>query len=252
MDFINDKPTKLFEDFLIDYASINDVDKVEAKRLIKTDELFKKLTVEWYEHLEKGDMDAAYSVYNDDYYFIDIFQCFKTYSRVYVRQLMKNQIFNELKTIRSFADIGCGISYSTCALKQAFPDAKGYAINLRDTKQWNFCSMMATRKGFDLVGSIEEINEPVDLIFASEFYEHLHNPIAHVREVVQRLQPKYMVIANSFNVWAIGHFLNYNYDDIIIDQKIAGREFNKYVRSLGYESVKCGMWNNKPVVWRKQ
>jgi len=252
MDFIKDRPRQMFEQFLADYTLNNKIDYAEANRLVKTDELFKKLTVKWYDHLGRREMDEAFSVYDDDYYFIDIFQCFKTYSRVYIRQLAKNKIYDEMKSIRSFVDVGCGLSYSTCALKQIFPNAKGYAVNLRDTKQWGFCGIMAARHGFELVGAIDEIKGDVDLVFASEFYEHLENPIAHVRDVVDRLNPKYMVIANSFNVWAIGHFEKYDFNGRVVDQADAGREFNKYVRSLGYESVKCGMWNNKPLVWRKQ
>jgi len=251
IDFLKDRPRQMFEQVLADYTSLNDIDRAEALRLVKTDELFKKLTVKWYDHLLSREMDRAFSVYNDDYYFIDIFQCFKTYSRVYIRQLAKNKIYNEMKSIRSFVDIGCGLSYSTCALKQIFPAAQAYAVNLRGTKQWTFCDAMSKSYDFKLVGDVKEIESDVDLVFASEFYEHLENPIAHVRQVVTSLKPKYMVIANSFNVWAIGHFNEYYFDGRVVDQKEAGREFNKYVRSLGYESIKCGMWNNKPLVWRK-
>ena len=94
---------------------------------------------------------------------------------------------------------------------------------------------------FELVGSIEEINEPVDLVFASEFYEHLYEPLDHVKSVIDRLKPKYMVIANSFNVWAIGHFLNYKHGDRIIDQSKMGKIFNEYLRSQGYDNIKCIM-----------
>ena len=252
MNFLEDKPKIMFEQFLIDYNPVIPIDKNRARELVKTDELFKSLTVKWYQHLEKNNMSEAYSVYDDDYYFIDIFQCFKTYSRLFIRQLLKNPALEELKNIKSFVDVGCGLSYSTCALKQAYPDAKAYAVNLRDTKQWDFCQKMADTHDFTLVGAIEEINEPVDLVFASEFYEHLYEPLDHVKSVIDRLKPKYMVIANSFNVWAIGHFLNYKHGDRIIDQSKMGKIFNEYLRSQGYDNIKCGMWNNKPVIWKKK
>ena len=135
MDFLKEKPNVLFEYFLKDYGSLFPIDAEECRAIRKTDKIFLELSNKWYDDLAHQDTRNIYEVYNHDYYFIDIFNCFITYSRDYIKRIKKSSHFSELHDAKVIVDIGCGISYSTCLLKQVFPEAKVYAINLKDTKQ---------------------------------------------------------------------------------------------------------------------
>ncbi len=251
IDFLKEKPQVLFDHFLQDYSKLFSVDAEECKAIRKTDKIFLELSNKWYDDLENKDIRNIYEVYNHDYYFIDVFNCFVGYSRDYIKRIIKSPHFAELKTAKVIVDIGCGISYSTCLLKQIFPDAKVYAINLRDTKQWKFCEIMAKRMNFNLVGSITEIGEPVDMLFASEYFEHIYNPIEHVDDIISKLKPKHMIIANSFNTWGMGHFTSYDVAGMIVNQDKISKMFNQHLKKRQYENIKCGIWNNKPLIWKR-
>jgi len=251
MNFLSEKKNDLFDLFLDDYGNIFNIDKKEAKRLLKTNELFHKLTDEWYVKLNSSNKNSAYRVYDDEYYFVDIFNCFVTYSRDYIKRIKKSKAYEDLKDIKSYVDIGCGISYSTCALKQLFPNAKAYAINLRETKQWKFCEFMSEKYGYTLVDSIDSINEKVDLVFASEYFEHIENPTKHFDEIVTAIDPDWFVIANAFNTHSIGHYEKYYYNDQIIDQSKINLIFNKHIRESNFKDMNYSIWNNKPKIWKK-
>jgi 2-polyprenyl-3-methyl-5-hydroxy-6-metoxy-1,4-benzoquinol methylase len=255
MDFLKDKPADLFEYLLKDYLAIHpNIDADKARRLVKTDETFQRLTIDWYRYLNDNDMENAFSVYNDDYYFIDIFNCFTTYSRDYIKRVIKSSAYNELMKCKSFIDIGCGVSFSTCSLKQTFPHMKGYAVNLKDTKQWKFCEVMAKRHHFKLIDDFSNIGQ-IDIVFASEFFEHILDPIEYVDNVLTKLKPKYLIIANSFNTWSIGHYEKYSlksfFGDIIVPQDRMSKLFNDHMRNENYIDLDCEMWNNKPKIWKK-
>mgnify|MGYP003348079204 CR=1 FL=1 len=166
-------------------------------------------------------------------------------------QEYEHPFYEDLKDIKSYVDIGCGISYSTCALKQLFPNAKAYAINLRETKQWKFCEFMSEKYGYTLVDSIDSINEKVDLVFASEYFEHIENPTKHFDEIVTAIDPDWFVIANAFNTHSIGHYEKYYYNDQIIDQSKINLIFNKHIRESNFKDMNYSIWNNKPKIWKK-
>ncbi len=252
MDFLKEKKSKLFDRFLWDYQTLFDIDESKAKQLLKSGELFQQLTEEWYTQLDNNSLLDAYRVYDDEYYFVDIFNCYVTYSRDYIKRIVKSSVYEELKHAKSFVDIGCGISYSTCALKQVFPQAQGYAINLKNTKQWQFCEKMSNKYDFKLIENVQEIDHEVDVLFASEYFEHIQNPTKHFQEIVDTINPKYFIIANAFNTWSIGHYRTYEYENEIVDQSKISRLFNNYIRANGYEQVKCNIWNSKPTVWKRK
>ena len=93
-EFLTEKPLILFDKFLNDYGNIFNIDNGEAKRMLRDDSLFQRLTSEWYEHLDQNNLDDAFKVYNDDYYFVDIFNCYRTYSRSYIKRLLKPSMAN--------------------------------------------------------------------------------------------------------------------------------------------------------------
>ena len=251
MDFLKEKPQVLFEYFLKDYGSLFEINPEECRVIRKTNKIFLELSEKWYDDLSNRSTRNIYEVYNHDLYFIDIFNCFVSYSRDYIKRIIKSSHFQELKDAKVIVDIGCGISYSTCLLKQIFPEAKVYAINLKDTKQWKLCEIMAERFDFHLIESINEIEEPVDILFASEYFEHIEKPIEHLDDIINTINPKHMILANSFNTWGMGHFIKYDMYGTIINQDKISRIFNQHLMKNHYDNIKCGIWNNKPMIWKR-
>lgn len=253
---LSEKPKELVEDFYGKYLSFIDENKEDLN--FNNQEVFQSLTEQWYRDLENHGIDKAYEVYGDKNYFVDIIHCFTGYSRTYLRALYKPKMpdgtsfVETVKDAKCIVDTGCGVSYSTIALKQMFPDAEVFATNLRGTPQWEFCSTMADKYGFTMIEDVSEIKgKEVDFTFSSEYYEHFLDPMEHVKHVVDNINPKYMVIANAFNTWSIGHFEEYVVDGETIDQKQISRKWNVYVKELGYEKLKTKFFNNKPNIWKR-
>lgn len=242
-DFLNDSPTKLYDMFLNDCR----LDINEYKRIRKSN-FFDDLTNKWYNDLKNN--ENIYDVYNHDYYVIDTFNCFVMYSRNYIRRLIKSSVFSDIKNSKIIVDLGCGIGYSTSLLSQLFPNAKIYATNLKNTKQWTFCEYMSKKFNFELIETVSEIDKNVDMLFASEYFEHIISPIEHVDNIIDKIKPKYMIIANSFNTLSIGHFIDYKVDNTYINQKKMSRVFNKHLISRNYNKINCNIWNNKPTIWK--
>lgn len=238
-NFLEEKPKILFEIFLKDYGALFDIDFNKARTCLKNKSVFEKLTKEWYDSQD-------FKVYDDDYYFLDLFDCYVTYSRKYLRSVLKCKL-----NMNSFVDLGCGLAYSTSALKQMFPDAKGYATNLKNTKQWKFCQVMAKRMDFEMVESVNEINHNVDFAFASEYFEHIENPIEHLHDVIEAVYPRVFVIANSFNTKSIGHFTDYRHNHDQINESKISRLFNQSLKDNSYIKSDFKFWNNRPQIWVK-
>ncbi len=197
----------------------------------------------WYDSLEKGQPD--YSLYDDDYFAVEIWACWVVYSRKYLTLI--NKAIN-LKGIRSIIDMGCGIGYTTAALKQICPNAKVLGTNIEKTTQYKVAQDIGKKYGF---GLIPKVNQQADMIFASEYFEHIETPIKHIEEVVKICNPKILVIANAFGAKSMGHFNFYKVDDKLVENKKIGRVFNSKLRELGYKQLKLGFWNNRPQVWSK-
>lgn len=197
----------------------------------------------WYDSLKAGQPD--YSLYDDDYFAVEIWACWVVYSRKYLSQISKAI---DLKGIRSVIDMGCGIGYTTATLKQMCPNAKVLGTNIEKTTQYAVAKSVGKKYGFDL---IPEVNQKADMIFASEYFEHIETPIEHIENVVQVCNPKLLVIANAFGAKSMGHFNFYKVGDKLIENKKIGRVFNAKLRELGYKQLKLGFWNNRPQVWAK-
>lgn len=264
------KPQVLIEQFINSYNEIKPINKTLAHTLIKNtikyysgddnkrEELreLQEIERQWYEALKKGKVD--YSVYNHEYYFTDIISCFIVYSRQYVKSIIKNKVVDRDKILKdylsvsSIIDLGCGVGYSTIALKQIFPKAKVYGSNLENTDQYNFCKHIFSKNNCILVSDLNKINTKIDLVFASEYFEHFQRPIEYLEFVLNTLKPKHLLIANSFNTISIGHFTEYLHNNEIIPQNEISRKFNKFLREKGYKKVKTNIFNNKPSLWSKE
>ena len=257
-----EKPSELLNAFIEEYSDIHEIDKDKTLKHIKTGKTIEELKTKWYTHLDENNIDKAYSVYDDDYHFVDLWLCFKNQSRSYLRNLYKPTLKNDSSIIeltndvKHIVDIGCGLGHTTIALRQMYPNAKVYGTNLKNTKQWKFCEKKAKQYDFELLESINDINITVDMVFASEYFEHILKPIKHLKEIINTLSPKYFIIANSFNRYSIGHFRTY-YITGVLNIEIAENEknmnkiFNRSLIDFGYEKMKTNFFNGRPNIWKK-
>lgn len=273
MELLNVKPQKLLTEFLEEYIKIQDftIDENNARNIIKKtlnyyrDDTQIEGTFQeqywdiWYNSLKPG-KTVDFSCYNDDYYFTDIWACWVIYSRGYLRSIKKHNsldidtsIFEILGDVKNVIDLGCGLGYTTAALTEIFEDATVYGTNLEDTKQWKFCEHQSKKYNFNLITDISKIpsKTQIDFLFASEYFEHIYTPISHIEDIVNKLSPRYLYIANAFNTLSVSHFNKYEVNDTIIDQKNISKIFNETLVKLGYQKQKTKLWNNRPTLWKK-
>jgi len=274
-NLLNEKPKALLKDFINNYKSLYEVDEEFSLKLInkcikhyqnksKQPLYLKNLMKKWYDGLDKVEKniveDFNYSVYNDRYYFAtDLWPCFVLYSRKYILGVLKNEtIYNQIKKCNSIIDLGCGLGYSTAMLKQAFPNKEIIGTNLEDTEQYSFCEKMSNMYNFKIIESEQKINKNIDVVFASEYFEHIFDAPINIQRLIEKIKPKFLLLANTFSQKSVGHFNYYeyrNYDAKLlqfVDNKKTSKIFNNVLKRLGYELVKTGMWNNRPNFWRKK
>jgi SAM-dependent methyltransferase len=212
------------------------------------------MEAEWYRSLNPFDPD--YSIYNDEYYFTDMWVCWQMYSRGYLRSInhphseQKDHSIGELFShVSTVVDLGCGIGYTTAALTELFPMENVFATNLEGTRQWKWCNEMSKVFGFTLLPDTTDVNQKDCLVVAFEYFEHFYKPIEHLKKVLQDCDPEFLYLANSFNTRSMGHFTEYEVDGQVINQKHINREFNAALKREGYRQVKTNVWNNKPALW---
>jgi len=216
---------------------------------------FKDVEDRWYKSVDLGAPD--YSIYDDQYILSDIWACWVRYSRSYLRAIKDPKsmsgisIVDDMKDVKVVVDLGNGFGYTTAALKELFPQAIVYATNFEGGTQWKVASVNADRHGFSMVPDVSHIPERVDLVFASEYLEHIHDPIAHMAEINERVSPRYLVLASSFGTKSIGHFDSYIDNGKKIDGKLMGRVLNNALRKMGFAKVETKCWNNKPAYWKR-
>lgn len=266
MSFIN----KISDNDLLElinlYAKVIDINKERFYQLAKKAEKYYKnpkdirneirflqdLEKRWYKSLEKGDPD--YSVYDEKYYVADLWACWKIYSRQYLKVCAKQDsnigksVIDTIGTINTVVDLGCGLSYSTAALKELFPNSSVFGTNLQTSPQFIFNKLLANKYNYAIIENVDEINIDIDLIFASEYFEHFEYPIDHLETILNK-NPKHLIIANAFGSISIGHFNFYYHKNKRIENKKMGRYFNNYLRSRGFEQQETKFWNNRPTYW---
>lgn len=237
----------LIPQFLNEYKNVDDFDMNKAVKLIKDaykpDEntYQKELEKRWYETYD-------YSVYDDKYYFTDVFYCWWKYSRQYIDRIHRSPLYQELtENVHSVLDVGNGIGYSTRQLKTIFPSCDVYGLNMKDTNQYLFNQMYGLVHNYKMIYDVNQVQQ-IDLIFASEFLEHIDTPIDYLNKLMN-LRPKYIILANSFNTISVGHFNTYFVDGLPVDQSKISRMCNNHIRKT-YTKLNTGFWNNKPNVWK--
>jgi ubiquinone/menaquinone biosynthesis C-methylase UbiE len=263
------KPKQIINDFLDDYSALFPINKEIALQEItdlisfcngkKDNTLTVKnqqlLEQEWYDSLKT---EADYSVYDAEFYFVDLIACFICYSRWYLKSIENpnsyekgTSLFTYLGTVNNIVDLGCGVGYTAAYLKEIWSNANVYGTNLDNTKQFELCKKVSDKYNFKCITDLNYfINIDIDFAFCSEYFEHFERPLEHLNEVLSKIKPKYMFIANSFNTKSIGHFIEYKHFDTIINQKDMSKLFSKYMKENGYIQVKTKVWNNKPTLWK--
>jgi len=265
---INVNQKLLLEEFLNTYKSTQDININAARNIISNavkkhsshkdgESYFKTIEKLWYYSLAWG--SPNYGLYNDDYYFTDLWTCWTVYSRKYLKGIMKcidksdnSLVFDKIKNYNSVLDLGCGIGLTTSSLAQMFPNAQVFGTNIEDTKQYKFCQLMSRKYGFNIYPDINHITQDIDLVFASEYFEHIENPVEHLKDIIYKLNPKCFIIANAFNTSALGHFIEYKNEGNIINQKYISKIFDSVLKENNYIKLKTNLWNNRPAIWIKK
>jgi 2-polyprenyl-3-methyl-5-hydroxy-6-metoxy-1,4-benzoquinol methylase len=206
----------------------------------------------WYASLIRN-TEPWWNVYRDTDYLAELWACWIVYSKRYI-DLIEKKIMSicDLSGIESIVDLGCGIGYSTARLKQLFPTVNVYAVEQSKTPQFRVCQSIAVDYDFQVVSEIDEIDSHNGLIFASEFFEHVRDPLDYLVEVVSVLNPRYLILANAFRALAVGHFDTYRIDEKWVRNTKVAKLFNLKLQSLGYMKHSIKLWNNRPNVWFKE
>jgi SAM-dependent methyltransferase len=214
-----------------------------------------ELMRQWYASLQSGKPD--YSVYASPIYLAELWACWHIYSRKYLaaipvpRNLAPHGIANAIRPVRRVIDLGCGCGYTAAAFRELFPEATVIGTNISGTVQYQIAQQMSRQYGFSMVPEAADAAGDSDLVFASEYFEHIHAPITHLHEVVRSLRPRFMLIANAFGTTAIGHFDTYIVGNTLVPGKNVQRLFNAELRRLGYCKIKTKLWNNRPSFWAR-
>jgi SAM-dependent methyltransferase len=240
---------KLTSDILgVDYESAAQWGRVAFDYFNSADPDRRMRTLEnrWYETMRAGSPD--YSVYDAPELMGDMWACWIIYARSYLN-LIEKRIASEIYPTR-VVDLGCGLGFSTQALRQIFPYSDVIGTNIETSAQTKVCRYLAKSSGFEIATDVKDIGQ-TDLVFASEYFEHFEAPIDHLKDVLQYLQPQWLLIANSFNTYSIGHFDMHSVDGKRYDGRATSKLFNSYLREQGYTKVRK-FWNDKPTYWIKQ
>jgi 2-polyprenyl-3-methyl-5-hydroxy-6-metoxy-1,4-benzoquinol methylase len=214
----------------------------------------KNLEEQWYNSLKAN--QPNYSVYSDPYYFCEVWLCWINYSSRYLKDICKSKslfnksIVDDMKNVKVVVDLGCGFGYTTAALKEIFTQSIVYGTNIKESSQYKMAEKCGKKYNFSVINDIDGIKS--DLIFASEYFEHFERPIEHLEYILQKLNPRYLLIANTFNGKAIGHFDYYKHYDTVYPGKKMNLLFNDYMRKYGYKKIKTNCWNNRPTYWKKE
>jgi trans-aconitate methyltransferase len=207
----------------------------------------------WYDTLDLG-------IYDCEEYLAEAWACWHVYSRRYILDIQKRERINNLLDgyeRATIIDLGNGIGASSAALKQAFPGARVIGTNRRGSLQWKLGECLARHFAFEMAESAEI---KADIVFASEYFEHFLDPVAHLQSVVDASHPEILICANAFGQRALGHFERYEIPDAssMFDAtneampETASRLFAKRLRALSYRKAKTKLWNDRPSFWRKE
>ena len=216
----------------------------------------RQLEADWYTALRQK-KQHDYSVYDSDKYFADLWACWASYSRTYLKLISRpnarcgnKSLVELLGPVKQVVDLGAGLCLSTVALTKIFPKAQVTATNLKNTKQWPVCVEMQRYAKFDLKENADSYEGTADVIFASEYFEHFPQPLEHADWVLNKFKPKVLICANTFNSDSIGHFDSYEIQGKNYTGSMMNRIWGRYMKSKGYKQP-FRYYNNRPQVWMR-
>jgi len=210
----------------------------------------KELDNWWYDNY------PDFSRYQSYHYLYAGLNCFNNYSKqcaLYAKQYLGD------KNIRSIVDVGAGIGLSTMLLADLFPEAKVYYNNITPSLQADF---FEAHKGYRARNTQEsarvtDITEkemmqhgPFDMLFASEYFEHFEYPMRQLDFLLNKVGFKYLVVSNSFNVKAYGHFKEFKHNETLAPKKMSKLWLKTVRESYKEMDVKC--WNGRPKIFEKK
>tara|TARA_R110000822_G_scaffold70440_1_gene170415 strand:- start:282 stop:1085 length:804 start_codon:yes stop_codon:yes gene_type:complete len=213
-----------------------------------------RLEKKWYKSLQSS---PDYSVYSDPFYICDIWVCWALYSNKSIKAIINKKalgdksVVDSIGGVKTVLDLGCGFGFTTACLAEIFKGAEVYGTNLPDTFQYKICEKISKQSNFKIFKSAARLKN-VDVIFASEYFEHIENSLKHLYEIICQNSPRMLVVANGYNGHAIGHFNKYIYQGKTYSAKQTSYNFGKMMRFLGYDKLKTKIWNNRPAVWVKR
>ena len=228
--------------------------KGEKEIFPSKENVVKTLEQVWYQSLEKGSPD--YSVYGDPNYIADIWACWVCYSRNSVKvlnhptSLKTKSVVSEIGDSGTIVDLGCGFGYTTLGLREIFPGSKIVGTNIETSYQFQVAKKITENHRIEILPDCFSLPN-IDMIFASEYFEHWERPVEHLYEVVKKCRPKYFVLANGFNGTAIGHFNHYKHLDKVYPAKEMSKNFLKAMKFFGYQKMESKIWNSRPSVWKR-
>jgi SAM-dependent methyltransferase len=210
-----------------------------------------RLEKQWYSSLD-GKPD--YSVYSDPYYICDIWVCWVLYSHKALKaiankkSLINQSVVDYLGEVKTVLDLGCGFGFTTSCLSEMFSNANVYGTNLLDTFQYKICEKISKKAKFEVVENSDGIRN-ADIVFASEYFEHIEESLEHLYEIIKKNAPRILVVANGYNGYAIGHFNEYLYQGRYFSAKKTSLNFGKMMRFMKYQKLKTKIWNSRPSIW---
>ena len=243
-----------FESFLKDFQDFDNSEKLPITEILEDVKLENKCLADkytkvWYDSIKENYDNPAYWIYGEPLYLGEVLFCWKKYSRMYVKMLKKL----ELKNINKILDLGCGIGFTTVALSEQY-NCDVFGTNIPNTLQYKINEFVVKKYGSDKCHIVDSnLGAPgkFDLIFASEFFEHITNPVELLEDILKTYKPNYFVFANSFKPKNIGHFNSYYYNNVLMDSISTSRLFSKTLKKFGYKKVETGFYNGRPAVWEK-
>jgi hypothetical protein len=225
--------------------------ELEALKIFfnKTDDDFKvgvKNINVWVDLWTKNEDDN--SLYEKEDYIYDAWECFKVYSKNYVKLTTS---FLQQHKFDSLIDYGAGLGLTTKLLAESFPDKQIYYHNLKG-RQWDFSADYL--KEVSNVKMIEDLNSlsEIDVLCAWEFFEHIKNPCSILDDILLQ-KPKILSIANSFGAVAYGHYSFYDNGSSPINRSDMSKIFNKHLKLRGFviDPFCLKFWNRRPTIWSK-
>lgn len=208
----------------------------------------------WKKSVSTGAPD--FSLYGRDVYMNEAFNCWKLYSRRYLMLLQKYMTRSDCEinpdSVHTVLDLGCGCGYTTIGLSSIFPQAHIYGTNLSGTLQYKIAEDICR----DFPNCIicdeshnADLPESPDLVFASEFFEHLNEPLVLLKDLIDKYSPKYFVFANTFTQMSLGHFEHYVYNGKKFTGQHMSHLFNDMLRAYGYMKADTNFYNNRPNIF---